>query len=115
MASHKLYSDETPSEVKSAKGLHLLTQNTPNGQAVQIFLEELHDVYGLEWTTTLIDISTNDQKKDWFLALNPNGILALRSALPVLTAAQDEFQHWWITLKVHHSLCMRPLLSSFIC
>ncbi|CAM6002260.1 unnamed protein product, partial [Sphagnum balticum] len=53
--------------------LHLLTQNTPNGQKVQIFLEELADAYGTSWTTTLIDTSTNEQKKDWFLRFNPNG------------------------------------------
>jgi len=69
----KLYIDETPSEVKNAKGMHLLTMNTPNGQAVQILLEELKDAYGTEWTTTLIDIMTNDQKKEWFLRLDPNG------------------------------------------
>lgn len=68
-----LYVDDTPSEVKEAKGLHLITMNTPNGQAVQIMLEELHDAYGLEWTTTKINIMTNEQKKDWFLRLNPNG------------------------------------------
>jgi glutathione S-transferase len=69
----------------------LITQSTPNGQKVQIFLEELAAVYGTEWTTTLMlvkspvsranstndvvasDISTNEQKKDWFLRLNPNG------------------------------------------
>ncbi|WPH03041.1 Hypothetical protein R9X50_00591500 [Acrodontium crateriforme] len=68
-----LYTDETPDEVKNAKGLHLLTMNTPNGQAVQILLEELKDVYGTEWTTTLIDIMTNEQKKDWFLRIDPNG------------------------------------------
>lgn len=68
-----LYTDETPAEVKNAKGLHLLTMSTPNGQAVQVYLEELKDVYGIDWTTTLIDISTNDQKKDWFLRLDPNG------------------------------------------
>ncbi|KAK5173498.1 uncharacterized protein LTR77_002179 [Saxophila tyrrhenica] len=72
MASN-FYLDGTPDDVKNAKGLHLLTQNTPNGQAVQIMLEELKDVYGTEWSTTLIDISTNDQKKDWFLKLDPNG------------------------------------------
>ncbi|KAK1974213.1 glutathione S-transferase-like protein, partial [Colletotrichum cereale] len=38
----------------------------------EVALEELADVYGLEWTTTLIDTSTNEQKQDWFLALNPN-------------------------------------------
>lgn len=69
----QLYTDETPDDVKNAKGLHLITQNTPNGQATQIFLEELKDVYGTEWTTTLINISTNVQKSDWFLRLNPNG------------------------------------------
>jgi glutathione S-transferase len=69
----KLYISETPDEVKNAKGLHLITQNTPNGQAVQIFLEELAEAYGLEWTTTLINISTNVQKSEWFLRLNPNG------------------------------------------
>jgi len=69
----KLYDSDTPSEVKNAKGIHLITMNTPNGQAVQILLEELKDVYGTEWTTTVIDIMTNEQKKDWFLKLDPNG------------------------------------------
>lgn len=32
-------------------------------------LEELKDVYGIDWTTTLINIMTNEQKKDWFLRL----------------------------------------------
>lgn len=32
----QLYTDETPEEVKNAKGLHLITMNTPNGQAVQV-------------------------------------------------------------------------------
>lgn len=36
-------------------------------------LEELADAYGTEWTTTVIDIMTNEQKKDWFLRLDPNG------------------------------------------
>ncbi|KAH9205818.1 glutathione S-transferase-like protein [Leptodontidium sp. 2 PMI_412] len=71
--SNELYADDTPAGVKNAKGLHLITQSTPNGQKAQVLLEELADAYGLEWTTTLIDISTNEQKKDWFLRLNPNG------------------------------------------
>lgn len=92
---HSLYTDETPADVKNAnvwfgiilnhededglicllfQGLHLLTHNTPNGQKVQILLEELHDVYGTEWTTTVIDIAGREQKKDWFLRLNPNGV-----------------------------------------
>ena len=56
------------------QGLHLITQSTPNGQKVQILLEELKDVYDIQWTTTLINIMTNEQKKDWFLRLNPNGL-----------------------------------------
>jgi glutathione S-transferase len=36
-------------------------------------LEELADLYGTQWTTTKINIMTNEQKKDWFLRLNPNG------------------------------------------
>lgn len=47
MAPLSLYMDETPAEVKNAKGLHLLTMNTPNGQAVQILLEELKVRAGL--------------------------------------------------------------------
>lgn len=47
--------------------------STPNGQKVQILLEELALVYGTEWTTTLINIMTNEQKKEWFLRLDPNG------------------------------------------
>ncbi|KAH8897288.1 glutathione S-transferase [Thozetella sp. PMI_491] len=72
MAEH-LYIAETPADVSSAKGLHLITQNTPNGQATQIFLEELASAYGTTWGTTLINIMTNEQKKEWFLRLNPNG------------------------------------------
>lgn len=71
--SHNLYTDETPPSVKNAKGIHLISMSTPNGQKVQIFLEELKDAYGLDFSTTLIHIMTNEQKKDWFLRLDPNG------------------------------------------
>ncbi|KAI9736114.1 MAG: hypothetical protein M1818_006290 [Claussenomyces sp. TS43310] len=71
--SHSLYISETPAEVKNAKGLHLITQSTPNGQKVQIMLEELADAYGTQWTTSKINIMTNEQKKEWFLRLDPNG------------------------------------------
>jgi hypothetical protein len=36
------------------KGLHLITQSTPNGQKVQILLEELAETYGTEFTTTVM-------------------------------------------------------------
>ncbi|KAF1988410.1 glutathione S-transferas-like protein [Aulographum hederae CBS 113979] len=89
------YLEDTPAEVTKAKGLHLITQNTPNGQKVQILLEELASVYGLEWTTTIIDTSTNEQKKDWFLRLNPNGRIpvlvdnAESSAFPVMETSAE--------------------------
>jgi glutathione S-transferase len=38
----------------SYQGLHLITLNTPNGQKLQIYLEELKDVYGTEWTTSFV-------------------------------------------------------------
>ncbi|KOS17347.1 Disulfide-bond oxidoreductase YfcG [Escovopsis weberi] len=75
-------------------GITLYTSATPNGIKISILLEEL----GLEYKvsppavlplrqdhrqgerrgadqqqTHAIDITTNEQKKDWFLAINPNG------------------------------------------
>lgn len=61
--------------------LHLLTENTPNGKKVQILLEELHATYGTSWKTHLVDLETGEQKKDWFLKLNPNGTLCNNLAL----------------------------------
>ena len=49
-----LFEADTPDEVKNAKGLHLITMSTPNGQKVQIMLEELHEIYGTEWTYSLL-------------------------------------------------------------
>ncbi|PYH91425.1 glutathione S-transferase [Aspergillus ellipticus CBS 707.79] len=71
--SSSFYAPETPSAVKNAKGLHLITTLTPNGRKAHIYLEELKDTYGLEWTTSLIDLDTAEQKKPWYLKLNPNG------------------------------------------
>jgi Glutathione S-transferase, N-terminal domain len=90
MAEH-VYIAETPDEVKNAKGLHLITQSTPNGQKVQILLEELAETYSTKWTTTLINISTNEQKKEWFLRLNPNGripVLVDNSESPPFTVME---------------------------
>ncbi|PQE22951.1 glutathione S-transferase protein [Rutstroemia sp. NJR-2017a BBW] len=75
MSSSSFYLEGTPEDVKNAKGLHIVTQSTPNGKKVQIMLEELNEVYGIDYTHTLINIQTNEQKKDWFLKLNPNGEL----------------------------------------
>ena len=90
MADH-LYIAETPDEVKNAKGLHLITMSTPNGQKVQILLEELAETYGTTWTTTLINIMTNEQKKEWFLRLDPNGripVLVDNSESPPFTVME---------------------------
>ena len=42
---------------------------TPNGLKASVAMEEL----GLEYDVQSLDISTNVQKEDWFLAINPNG------------------------------------------
>ena len=95
--SSSLYIDATPDEVRNAKvrklhrtlvrvlkiithstvqGLHLLTtKNTPNGQKTQIMLEELKELYGTAFTTTLVNLKAGEQKTEWFLRLNPNGLL----------------------------------------
>ena len=96
------YTSSTPDEVKSAPGLHLITQNTPNGQAVQIFLEELKDAYGTEWTTSVINISTNVQKSDWFLRLDPNGripVLVDNNQSPPFTVHETSAELFYL-LKV---------------
>ncbi|CAG8959130.1 hypothetical protein HYFRA_00012993 [Hymenoscyphus fraxineus] len=67
------YHQDTPSDIKNAKGLHLITLNTPNGKKVQILCEELRAKYGFEFTSTILDTKTMAQKSDWFLTMNPNG------------------------------------------
>ncbi|KAK4941406.1 hypothetical protein LTR10_018675 [Elasticomyces elasticus] len=119
-----LNKNETPQDVKNAKGIHLITQSTPNGQKVQIFLEELGDAYNFEWTTTLINISTNEQKKDWFLRLNPNGRIPViidntqNSPFPVMeTSAEllyllslaDKDHLFSFTDPLEHSQCVQWL------
>ncbi|KNG91238.1 hypothetical protein ANOM_000387 [Aspergillus nomiae NRRL 13137] len=91
----ELFTELTPSRVKDTKGLHLITCNTPNGKKVQILLEELKEVYGLEWTTSLIDLDTDEQKQPWFLRLNPNGKIPIiidhssDEAFPVMESSAE--------------------------
>ena len=60
-----LFEDATPAEVKNGKGLSLITMSTPNGQKVQIMLEELADLYkDLEWTTTIMYIALHPCLKE---------------------------------------------------
>ena len=49
--------------------LTLYTSPTPNGYKVSVALEEM----GLPYEVHAIDLSSNVQKEDWFLAINPNG------------------------------------------
>lgn len=49
--------------------IELYTAATPNGHKVSVALEEL----GLTYETRKIDLSANEQKEPWFLAINPNG------------------------------------------
>ena len=49
--------------------IHLYTASTMNGWKPLIFLEEA----GIDFSLTHIDFSKNEQKEDWYLALNPNG------------------------------------------
>ena len=47
----------------------LYTAATPNGQKMSIALEEL----GVEYETVHVDLSKDEQKKDSFLKICPNG------------------------------------------
>jgi GST-like protein len=49
--------------------IDLYTAATPNGHKVSIALEEL----ALPYEPHALDLSTNQQKESWFLAINPNG------------------------------------------
>jgi len=49
--------------------IKLYTDSTPNGWKASITLEELDMPYEVNH----IDISTNKQKEEWFLKMNPNG------------------------------------------
>ena len=49
--------------------IKLFTAGTPNGRKISIMLEEA----GLPYDTTPIRLGDNQQKEDWFLAMNPNG------------------------------------------
>jgi len=48
--------------------IQLYTAPTPNGRKVSIALEEL----GLDYDVVRVELDEEEQKQDWFLALNPN-------------------------------------------
>lgn len=49
--------------------ISLYSAATPNGYKASITLEEM----GLDYHLKPLDLGANEQKKDWFLAINPNG------------------------------------------
>ena len=49
--------------------IDLYTAATPNGHKISIALEEL----ALPYTLHALELSKNEQKEPWFLAINPNG------------------------------------------
>jgi glutathione S-transferase len=53
----------------SQPNITLYTDSTPNGIKISIALEEL----GIPYKVEHVNISTNRQKEDWFLEINPNG------------------------------------------
>ena len=50
-------------------------------------LEELQKIYGSSWKVHLVDLESDEHKKEWFLRLNPNGriptLLDNRGILPI--------------------------------
>lgn len=49
--------------------IELFTAATPNGHKISIALEEL----GLPYKLRALNLSANEQKEPWYLAINPNG------------------------------------------
>jgi GSH-dependent disulfide-bond oxidoreductase len=62
--------------------IDLYTAPTPNGHKASCTLEEL----GLEYTVKVVDISSGDQHKPAFRALNPNGRIPV-----IVDRANDDF------------------------
>ena len=55
--------------MSKGKGVTLYTAGTPNGWKASIIIEELKIPYKVH----SISLSTNEQKEEWFLKINPNG------------------------------------------
>ncbi|MDM5178025.1 glutathione S-transferase N-terminal domain-containing protein [Massilia sp. DJPM01] len=62
--------------------IDLYSAPTPNGHKVSIALEEL----ALPYTLHALDLHQNQQKEDWFLAINPNGRIPA-----IVDRAEDNF------------------------
>merc|ERR1712054_360627 len=83
---------------KTPTNITLYTVGTPNGIKASIMLEELN----LEYKVHKMSFDKNEQKEDWFLAINPNGAI-----LEYLAATYDKDhkisypyasnEHWEVT------------------
>lgn len=62
--------------------IDLYSAATPNGHKVSIALEEL----ALPYTLHTLELNQNQQKEDWFLAINPNGRIPA-----IVDRAEDNF------------------------
>jgi len=62
--------------------IDLYTAATPNGHKISIALEEL----ALPYTMHTLNLSNNEQKQPWFLAINPNGRIPA-----IVDRAEDDF------------------------
>jgi glutathione S-transferase/GST-like protein len=62
--------------------IDLYTAATPNGHKISIALEELE----LAYTLHALELSANEQKQPWFLAINPNGRIPA-----IVDRAEDNF------------------------
>ncbi len=65
-------SDIQNREVLDWKGLHLLHHpGAACSKKVRIFL----NVKGIEWTSHIVDITTGENYSEWFLGINPRGLI----------------------------------------
>jgi glutathione S-transferase len=62
--------------------IELYTAATPNGQKISIALEEM----GLEYNVHPIALDKQEQKQDWYLALNPN------ARIPVIVDTDNDLR-----------------------
>ena len=72
--------------IMSQKPLLLYTARAPNGTKASILLEELKAAYGDDlYDNQAISCSKNEQKEDWFIKINPDGIslLCFADVLPM--------------------------------
>ncbi|KAF5352255.1 hypothetical protein D9757_012512 [Collybiopsis confluens] len=61
------------SESKKHDILLYTSARSPNAMKIAVFTEELKSAYGFEFERRLMDMSNDEQKEPWYIAINPNG------------------------------------------